>query len=101
MSNKHTPGPWTITVYPPDDDGAEDLCAYIDGNGTHVSHCMPPDGANKELRDANALLIAAAPEMLEALQEIVAAADGDWWEQLDATLEKARAAITKATGGAA
>ena len=48
MSNKHTPGPWTITVYPPDDDGAEDLCAYIDGNGTHVSHCMPPDGANKE-----------------------------------------------------
>ena len=99
MSNKHTPGPWTITVYPPDDDDAEDLCAYIDGNGTHVSHCMPPDGANKELRDANARLIAAAPELLEALKLIASAENS----ALDLAYCKgiARAAITKATGGAA
>ena len=101
MSNKHTPGPWTITVYPPDDDGAEDLCAYIDGNGTHVSHCMPPDGANKELRDANARLIAVAPELLEAVIELkdvcnrpsAARTRAEAWRKLDK-------AIAKATGGA-
>ena len=43
-------------------------------------------------------LIAAAPEMLEALQEIVAAADGEGWSQLDPLLSKARAAIAKAQG---
>ena len=47
---------------------------------------------------ANARLIAAAPELLEALEEIVSAADGDGWSQLDADLRKARAAIAKAKG---
>ena len=43
-------------------------------------------------------LMAAAPEMLEALQEIVTAADGEGWSQLDASFTKARAAISKAIG---
>ena len=43
-------------------------------------------------------LSSAAPEMLEALQEIVAAADGDGWSQLDPSLTKARTAIDKAHG---
>lgn len=91
---KHTPGPWTITVYPPDDYGAEDLCAYIDGNRKHVAHCMPPEGTSKELRDANARLISAAPEMLEALKLIANAENS----ALDLAYCKgiARAAITKA-----
>lgn len=37
-------------------------------------------------------------ELLEALQEIVAAADGEGWDQIDADFIKARAAIAKATG---
>ena len=47
---------------------------------------------------ANARLIAAAPDLLEALKEIVAAADGKGWEQLDPSFKKARAAIAKAEG---
>ena len=47
---------------------------------------------------ANARLIAAAPELLEALKEIIAAADGDGWNQLDASFATARAAIAKAEG---
>ena len=94
---QYTPGPWTITVYPPDDYGAEDLCAYIDGNRKHVAHCMPPDGTSTELRDANARLIAAAPELLEALKLIANAENS----ALDLAYCKgiARAAIAKATGG--
>ena len=53
----------------------------------------------KKENEANARLIASAPELLEALEEIVSAADGDGWSHLDADLRKARAAIAKATGG--
>lgn len=49
-------------------------------------------------RGDEARLIAAAPELLAALTEIVAAADGDGWKQLDPTFTAARAAIAKATG---
>lgn len=36
--------------------------------------------------------------LLEALKEIVAAADGKGWEQLDPSFKKARAAIKQAEG---
>ena len=47
---------------------------------------------------ADARLISAAPELYEALKEIVDAADGAGWNQLDATFTRARAALKKATG---
>jgi hypothetical protein len=50
--------------------------------------------------EANAALIAAAPDLLEALEEIVEAADGSGWNQLDPGFFKARAAIKKARGEA-
>ena len=43
-----------------------------------------------------ACLSEAAADLLQSLQEIVAAADGSGWEHLDASFSKARAAITKA-----
>jgi hypothetical protein len=97
MSDKHTPGPWAhinpdgLTVRHPQ--------VYSD-TGPICNATWLGDGRIDELR-ANSRLIAASPEMLVALQEIVAAADGSGWTQLDATLANARAAITKATGGAA
>ena len=59
--SKHTPGPWTVKlnrverhpVYGPD--------------GEPVARCLCPRPSTKEW-DANARLIAAAPEMLEALE---------------------------------
>lgn len=64
METKHTPGPWDCiggAVYA--NDGQTPI-AYMDrvsGNGT-----SPVE------RDQNAHLIAAAPELLEALQNLVA-----------------------------
>ena len=95
--SKHTPGPWAHIN--PDGYTVRHPQVYSD-TGPVCNATWLGDGRINELR-ANARLIAAAPEMLVALQEIVAAADGDGWSQLDATLAKARAAIAKATGGAA
>jgi hypothetical protein len=47
---------------------------------------------------ADARLISAAPDLFEALKEIVDAADGAGWDQLDATFTRARAALKKARG---
>ena len=43
-------------------------------------------------------LTAQRDALLEALKEIVAAADGKGWEQIDPSFKKARAAIAKAEG---
>lgn len=57
------------------------------------------------MKDAGSPLTAQAFRrlrcLLEALEEIVSAADGDGWSQLDADLRRARAAIAKAKGGEA
>lgn len=77
VTSKHTPGPWqsfiwddskpdTITV------GASRLCS--NNGGRTKDHlfdidCSGPDYVKEEMK-ANAYLIAAAPEMLEALEKI-------------------------------
>ena len=50
------------------------------------------------IEQADARLISAAPDLYEALQEIVDAADGTGWDQLDATFTRARAALKQARG---
>lgn len=67
-----------------------------------------PDTSDDE-KEANARLIAAAPDLLEALQAFVSPWDGDSVEEIESQsglatsvrIEQARAAIAKATGGAA
>jgi hypothetical protein len=86
METKHTPGPWT----------AEEKNGR--GMGWKAGPAWLGEKAWSEECAANARLIAAAPDLLEALQEIVSAADGEGWSQLDAAFSKARAAIAKATG---
>lgn len=90
---KHTPGPWQVsrgyntTDYP---------CFYIHG----MAGDQKRDVATL---DANARLIAAAPELLEALKrigdpEFRYASDDDEDTQLSMRIADARAAIAKATG---
>jgi len=96
----HTPGPWTIGKKPR-------LQPYIEGaDGTPVCSCggnAPGSGAYTtetfRRRDANARLIAAAPELLEAMKLLIAdVADYPAWQRPCHALDVARAAIAKAEG---
>jgi hypothetical protein len=100
MSAQHTPGPWhamaprigaAITIYA--HNGATPI-ATTASNTSPLTMEMHRRGEVK----ANAALIAAAPELLAALREMLEYAE----ERCDAVAtNKARAAIAKATGNAA
>lgn len=62
---QHTPGPWTVN-------GAE-IEALVDPENSqtyYASICQLSDGWAETIGGANARLIAAAPELLAALQEV-------------------------------
>jgi len=67
-----------------------------------IGRATAAEAALQMTKATHALKIAAVEAqrdaLLEALKEIVAAADGKGWEQLDPSFKKARAAIVKAEG---
>ena len=97
IDTQHTPGPWTT-------DGTAntgDLDIVAPTGRVAMMDCEFSE-ETEEVLTANACLIAAAPELLAALREIVAAVEvgevdgfspsGDWFRE-------AKAALNKATGG--
>jgi hypothetical protein len=115
MSAKHTPGPWVV-------DATKTLGAYgvwTDyathaghdgaGYGSQICSLLPnQDEITREQRDANACLIAAAPELLAACKELLPHAErsierlseqmvGSLYPAINAAmLQRARDAIAKA-----
>lgn len=95
MTTTHTPGPWTLGE-------KRDSCRRVnDPEGFGIVSVIATD----EQSEANAALIAAAPELLAALRKLEALVDG--WENtltekagavVSAHLATARAAIAKAEG---
>ena len=91
---KHTPGPWCLSDESPMI--IEDECKVIVGSASTYPNSGYFPGQKEA--EANARLIAAAPELLEALEKALddSACDGDQcgteWHEL------ARAAIAKAKG---
>jgi len=86
----HTPGPWTTSPQQ----------GYVRHLGTHGPNICAMDvfGGPAEEAFANARLIAAAPEMLEALDGLIYELDGvmddpninDWLVRAKAAIQKAR-----------
>lgn len=93
MSNsKNTPGPWEIRRSGLD----KKYYSVVDNDGLHVCDCRGNNLGDEWLNFHNAKLIAAAPELLEALRNIIAKYDNDYvWEHPVKTA--ALAAIKKAT----
>ena len=93
MSNttKHTPGPWTI-----DKDGRSILYQNpLMGPSRFLAHDTFTEPFKAEQR-ANMALIAAAPDLLEALNLILGSFALERVERFD-LVEKAKTAIKKAT----
>lgn len=104
MKTKHTPGPWrksatTQNAVICDSITGHDCKTNVDYYGGHLI-------AESIFSEADRDLIASAPDLLEALQDLLDGADAavaakavgpHWWHHGRA---KARAAIAKATGSA-
>lgn len=97
----HTPGPWTSDGYHVRQSGLSGTRMIADVCYTGPHH-TPPEEYPKSCRladEANAQLIAAAPELLDALLEcmaLMAQAVNPKWDWVCA-YGRARAAIEKAT----
>lgn len=101
-TQQHTPGPWSYNQ----DEGGQH--GHVISTGEYIIADLPDagDGAAPHT-EANARLIAAAPELLEALADQTAAAQRviDCWSQgdlagavngLDCCLESSRHALARA-----
>ena len=93
--SKHTPGPWRVVKH--------DKLVVVDDERMTIM-CNFPYSLSVEQNMADARLIAAAPELLEALQSIAECCDEDHAARDYASRQTeirgiARAAIRKATGG--
>lgn len=87
MTN-HTPGPWAVSF------GTD---VYLHGerfeHNRHIADCDMDMDLGKDEREANARLVAAAPELLEALKYV-----RRFLRETDHDVEYVDAAIAKAEG---
>ena len=100
MSNKHTPGPWLIETFTRPNRGEVTQVSAFSEDGNRILCCDVQ--SFKKIEDSR--LIAAAPELLEALHLAVKMAETgmcDFNPHDEYVMNKARAAIAKAAGGAA
>lgn len=95
MSAQHTPGPWHRNIKP-----ATHYNTIFAGRNTHVTR-LAVEGKTEAEVEANCALIVAAPELLAALQNVAACFDANDPDSMANAMADARAAIAKATGGAA
>jgi hypothetical protein len=88
--SKHTPGPWRMRTERSIDRGTAYGIETCEADWKRTRSVVPPLYIN----EADARLIAAAPDMLEALEEVMSCEENEQmrWAQ------KARAAIAKARG---
>lgn len=95
MSAKHTPGPWAIVQDAPVNPRATFTIAAANRSSyvctIKTERHLILDGNHR----SNAALIAAAPDLLEVCQRILAAVE---WTGPDERIDMLRAAIAKATG---
>ena len=99
MTTKHTPGPWAVRY-----DYVVQAPSFDGGRLVPVAQ---PYGVNSDGTDlfANARLISAAPELLEALESLLPML-ADWHDEFpdhvgdkeEPAIKAARAAISKAKG---
>lgn len=94
--SKHTPGPWSAEV----DRENDHEINIVSGNRPFVATAWPANHQEDKEQEANARLIAAAPELLEALRivrDTLPHINGNA-SSVNSLLKLTGAAIAKATG---
>lgn len=91
MTQTHTPKPWSVSRF---NDG------YYALSGTYAEECDERDELSETEDEANRLIIEAAPDMLETLNEVLQYLQ-DTDQEGAVVADMVRAAIAKAEGGAA
>lgn len=97
--NAHTPGPWfAVNCGTADEPMYSVKAARIKGKkpGHEVCICATGDSP-QEMETANAILIAAAPDLLAALKSLLTSHVEDQWDAR--AIKAAYDAIAKADGG--
>ena len=96
MKSAHTPGPWQVFYMPASSDTDDEH---------HFALVANKNKSTFDENNSNARLMAAAPDLLEALQRLMPilnraesnASGNPEWEDVSGRVNKARAAIAKAT----
>lgn len=89
---KHTPGPWHYTKREDDSIGVFDN-SYGTAEGIRVAEI---EMSNDRPSEANAKLISAAPDLLEACQALMKAISGmQWYDEVGDAIKLVEAAIAK------
>ena len=97
MSEQHTPGPWKLHHPTPHDFR---ILAPSGEAPTTIARLAVAQAGTSRRVNANARLIAAAPELLEACRGIMYAFDGEHIDagEWHAEIDELRAAIAATTG---
>ena len=99
MHTKFTPGPWEPYSQEGETKSGRAIHSVCKGGYFEDHQCIAEAyGKDEAEAFANARIISSAPDLLAALQEIVAADDEQ--ELTDEHINAARAAIARATGAA-
>jgi hypothetical protein len=97
--SKFTPGPWHAEEVQPETHEPSIWRVHAEDDSVEASICFLEGGEHDN--DACARLISTAPDLYEALRELVDAASAphpDWPRFVQAMTTKARAALAKAEG---
>ena len=100
-TQSHTSGPWEIGRHATPESFPQFGIYAENGNARDLAHVVSHGTATSAETEANAHLIAAAPEMLEALQNVAEVMSGADYSHVKADMVRAicRRAIAKAEGG--
>ncbi len=91
----YTPGPWHVAP----ESKAQSPWIVCDSEGGSIADCEPPGPwMSRETADANARLIAAAPDMLAALKNLATTEAEELLSGCSDVRAQVVAAIAKATG---
>ena len=93
MTNKpkHTPGPWKFEFEVDSECGCATAIVHFDADNNQMLTCDCASKEEQQELEANARLIAAAPELLEQLKLVQAylSTKGQVWTGIDAAIRKA------------